>query len=152
MANHEGLFRQFSCWTRTKCNSGLPRDPASPPPLSKAIAGLKVLPCGICDTAPRQGRPVTVWDIRSDSLFADQRDTALSSGFMAAWSLPIWSTKRTTLGTVVIFHPDSRLAVPQIPKSMETAVHLAAIAIQHHHNEIEMRTLTRRLLQSQDDE
>lgn len=127
--------------------------PRVPPPLGKAIQGLKILPYdGVCGTAPRQGRPVTVWDIRTDSLFADQRDTALSSGFTAAWSLPIWSTKRTTLGTVVIFHPDSLLAVAQIPKSMETAVHLAAIAIQHHHNEIEMRTLTRRLLQSQDDE
>jgi signal transduction histidine kinase len=53
---------------------------------------------------------------------------------------------------VVIFHPDSRLAVAEVPKPMETAVHLAAIAIQHHHNEVEMRTLTRRLLQSHDDE
>jgi signal transduction histidine kinase len=127
--------------------------PRVPAPLSKAIEGLKVLPYdGISGTAPRQGRPVTVWDIRSDSLFADRRDTALSSGFTAAWSLPIWSTKRTTLGTVVIFHPDSRLAVAEVPKHMETAVHLAAIAIQHHHNEVEMRTLTRRLLQSHDDE
>jgi signal transduction histidine kinase len=126
--------------------------PRVPTPLSKAIEGLKVLPYGIYDTAPRQGRPVTVWDIRSDALFADQRDTALSSGFAAAWSLPIWSTKRSTLGTVVVFHPDSRSAVAEIPKPMETAVHLAAIAIQHHHNEIELRKLTRRLLQSHDDE
>src|SRR6202790_3216342 len=86
--------------------------PRVPAPLSRAVEGLKVLPYdGICGTAPRQGRPVTVWDIRSDSLFADRRDTALSSGFTAAWSLPIWSTKRTTLGTVVIFHPNSLAAV-----------------------------------------
>src|SRR3984893_9988712 len=53
--------------------------PRVPGPLSKAIDGLKVPPCdGTCGTAPRQqGRPVTVWDIRSDSLFADRRDTAL---------------------------------------------------------------------------
>jgi signal transduction histidine kinase len=126
--------------------------PRVPAPLSKAIEGLKVLPYGIYETAPRQGRPVTVWDIRKDSLFADRRDTALSSGFAAAWSLPIWSTKRTTLGTVVVFHPDSRSPVAEIPKPLETAVHLAAIAIRYHHNEVEMRRLTRRLLQSHDDE
>ncbi len=126
--------------------------PRVPIPLSKAIEGLKVPPYGIHDTAPRQGRPVTVWDIRSDSLFSDRRDMALSSGFEAAWSLPIWSTKRTTLGTVVIFHPDSRSPIAEIPKPMETAVHLAAIAIRYHHNELEMRRLTRRLLQSHDDE
>src|SRR5579864_2282642 len=127
-----------------------PRVPAS---LSKAIDGLKVPPCGgTGGTAPRQGRPVTVWDIRRDAVFANRRDTALSSGFMAAWSLPIWSTKRTTLGTVVIFHPNSRSAVAEVPKPMETAVHLAAIAIKHHQDEVEMRELTRRLLQSHDDE
>src|ERR1700730_12045534 len=50
--------------------------PRVPGPLSKALDGLKVPPCdGTCGMAPRQGRPVTVWDIRSDSLFADRRDT-----------------------------------------------------------------------------
>lgn len=127
--------------------------PRVPAPLSMAIDGLKVPPCeGTCGTAPRQGKPVTVWDIRRDSLFADRRDTALSSGFTAAWSLPIWSTKRTTLGTVVIFHPNSRSAVAEVPKPMETAVHLAAIAIKHHRDELQMRELARRLLQSHDDE
>src|ERR1700747_977271 len=80
--------------------------PRVPAPLSKAIDGLKLQPCDdTCGTTPRPGSPVTVGNIGSDPLFADRRDTALSSGFTAAWSLPIWSTKRTTLGTVVIFHP-----------------------------------------------
>jgi signal transduction histidine kinase len=127
--------------------------PRVPAPLGKAIDGLRAPPSdGICGTAPRQGRPVTVWDLRSDSLFSDRRDMALSSGFTAAWSLPIWSTKRTTLGTVVVFHPNSRLAVADVPTPMETAVHLAAIAIKHHQDELQMRELTRRLLQSHDDE
>jgi len=130
--------------------------PRVPAPLSKAIDGLRAPPrdstYGTCGPAPRQGRPVTVWDIRRDSLFADRRDTALSSGFEAAWSLPIWSTKRTTLGTVVIFHPNSRSPIAEVPKPMETAVHLAAIAIKHHQDELQMRELTRRLLQSHDDE
>jgi len=129
--------------------------PRVPAPLSKVIDGLK-LPAsiygGVGGEAPRQGRPVTVWDIRRDALFADRREIALSSGFTAAWSLPIWSTKRTTLGTVVIFHPHSLGTIAEVPKPMETAVHLAAIAIQHHRNEMEMRTLTRRLLQSHDEE
>jgi signal transduction histidine kinase len=127
--------------------------PRVPPPLSRALDGLKVPPCdGTCGTAPRQGRPVTVWDIRTDPFFANRRDAVVSSGFTAAWSLPIWSTKMTTLGTVVIFHPDSQSAVAEIPKPMETAVHLAAIAIKHHQDELQMRELTRRLLQSHDDE
>ena len=127
--------------------------PRVPAPLSKAIDGLRAPPCdGTCGTAPRQGRPVTVWDIRTDPFFANRRDAAVSSGFAAAWSLPIWSTKRTSLGTVVIFHPNSQSAFAEIPKPMETAVHLAAIAIKHHQDELQMRELTRRLLQSHDDE
>src|SRR5438105_5889863 len=127
--------------------------PRVPAPLGKAIDGLRAPPCdGTCSTAPRQGRPVTVWDIRKDPLFADRRETALSSGFAAAWSLPLWSTKRTTLGTVVVFHSNSRWPVGEVPRSMETAVHLAAIAIKHHQDEMQMRELTRRLLQSHDDE
>ena len=127
--------------------------PRVPAPLSKALDGLRVPPCdGTCGTPSRQGRPVTVWDIRKDPLFADRRDTALRGGFTAAWSLPIWSAERTALGTVVIFHPDSQSAVADVPKPMETAVHLAAIAIKHHQDELQMRELTKRLLQSHDDE
>src|SRR5579872_3429286 len=114
-----------------------PRVPAS---LSAAIDGLKAPPGDTTyGTAPRQGRPVKVWDIKSDPFFASRRDAVISSGFAAAWSLPIWSTKRTALGTVVIFHPDSRSAVADVPKPMETAVHLAAIAIKYHQNEAETR-------------
>src|SRR6202023_2329797 len=58
--------------------------PRVPAPLSKVIDGLK-LPAsiygGVGGEAPRQGRPVTVWDIRRDALFADRREIALSSGF-----------------------------------------------------------------------
>jgi len=60
--------------------------------------------------------------------------------------------KKDDPGEVVIFHPNSRSAVAEIPKPMETAVHLAAIAIKHHQDELQMRDLTRRLLQSHDDE
>src|ERR1700747_3572181 len=90
--------------------------PRVPGPLSKAIDGLKIPPCdGTCGTAPRQGRPVTVWDIKTAPFFANRRAAAVSSGFSAAWSLPIWSTKRTTLGTVGIFHPDSRSPSAEVP-------------------------------------
>jgi signal transduction histidine kinase len=127
-----------------------PRVPAF---LCEAIDGLKVPPCdGNCGTAVHQGMPVKVWDITRDSLFANQRSAALSTGFAAAWSLPIWSTMRTALGTVFIFHPESQMPFVEIPKAMETAVHLATIAIKHYRIEAETRELTRRLLQSQDDE
>jgi signal transduction histidine kinase len=127
--------------------------PKVPAPLGVAIDGLTApTPDDTHGTHPRQGRPVTIWDIRRDSFFADRRDTVLSTGFTAAWSLPIWSTKRTPLGTVVIFHPDSRAIAAEVPKSTETAVHLAAIAIKHHQNELEMRELTKRLMQSHDEE
>jgi signal transduction histidine kinase len=148
-----GAVSAVLMFDETEMKFRLVAGPRVPTLLTKAIESLQVPPCDdISDTAPRQGRPVTVWDIRSDSLFADHRETALSSGFTAAWSLPIWSAKRTTLGTVVIFYPDSGSPVVEIPKSMEIAVHLAAIAIQHHHNEVEMQALTRRLLQSHDEE
>ena len=126
--------------------------PRVPAPLSEAIDGLKAAPCDDARSTARRGMPVKVWDIRKDSLFANRRAAALSSGFTAAWSLPIWSTKRAALGTVFIFQPESQTPIVEVPKAMETAVHLATIAIKHYRTEAEMRELTRRLLQSQDDE
>jgi signal transduction histidine kinase len=125
--------------------------PGIPKALSEVVDGLTI-PATIPSTKSNGDRPVAVWDIRTESIFAPRRDAALKSGFVAAWSLPIWSTERKLLGTVVIFQPKYRSPLAELLRRVETMCNLAAIAVNHHHREKELRELSRQLLLSQDNE
>ena len=124
--------------------------PRIPKTLGEAVDGLTI-PATI-PSRIQSGRPVAVWDIRTESIFAPRRDAALTSGFAAAWPLPIWSAERKFLGTVLIFQREYRSPPAQLPKRVEMTFNLASIAVNHHHKQKELRGLSRQLLQSQDDE
>lgn len=99
-----------------------------------------------------QEGPVPVADMRSDPSFAACWKLALSQGVQAAWSVPIFSRERKILGTLILFYP-----TPQPPgdpdfQLLEHVIHMAAIAIECHRNEEELREFSRRLCQSQDEE
>ncbi len=125
--------------------------PGIPKTLGDVVDGLTI-PAMISGTRYGADRPVAVWDIRTESIFGPRRDAALKSGFVAAWSIPIWSMEKKLLGTVVIFQPKYRSPLAELLRRVETTFNLAAIAINHHHREKELRDLSRQLLQSQDDE
>ena len=102
--------------------------------------------------AGHEGKPVPVADLRSDPSFAACWDMALSQGVQAAWSAPILSKDRKILGTLILFYPTPQPPGERDLELMEQAIHMAAIAIECHRNEEELREFSRRLYQSQDEE
>jgi signal transduction histidine kinase len=99
-----------------------------------------------------QGKPVPVADMRSDPSFAACWDLALSQGVQAAWSAPILSKDSKILGTLILFYPTPQPLGERDLELMEQVIHMAAIAIECHRNEEELREYSRRLYQSQDEE
>jgi signal transduction histidine kinase len=100
----------------------------------------------------RQEKPVPVADMRSDPSFAACWDLALSQGVQAAWSAPILSKDGKILGTLILFYPTPQPLGERDLELMEQVIHMAAIAIECHRNEEDLREFSRRLYQSQDEE
>jgi signal transduction histidine kinase len=117
---------------------------------TKAFDGLKVPSYGsFLSTA---GKRVPVADMRNDPSFAACWDLALSQGVQAAWSVPILSKDRKILGTLILFYPTPQPPGERDLELMEQAIHMAAIAIECHRSEEDLREFSRRLYQSQDEE
>ena len=95
---------------------------------------------------------VPVADMRGDPSFAACWDLALSQGIQAAWSAPILSKDGKILGTLLLFYPTPQPLGERDLELMEQVIHMAAIAIECHRNEEELREFSRRLYQSQDEE
>src|ERR1041385_4113166 len=90
--------------------------------------------------------------MRGDPSFAACWDLALSQGIQAAWSAPILSKDGKILGTLLLFYPTPQPLGERDLELMEQVIHMAAIAIECHRNEEELREFSRRLYQSQDEE
>jgi len=107
---------------------------------------------GFCSSAEGQGRAPTVDDIDSDPLFAVHREAALRAGLQMAAFHPILSIEKQILGALALSYPQRQSWPKPDSEIVERAIHLAAIAIECHRNEQELREFSRRLSQSQDDE
>jgi signal transduction histidine kinase len=131
----------------------LAADPKVPKIWNEAFEGMKVPSfASFQSLAGHQEKPVPVADLRSDPSFAACWDLALSQGVQAAWSVPILSKDRKILGTLILFYPTPQPPDERDLELMEQVIHMAAIAIECHRNEEELRAFSRRLYQSQDEE
>jgi signal transduction histidine kinase len=127
--------------------------PKVPKIWNEAFEGMKVPSfASFQSLAGHQEKPVPVADLRSDPSFAACWDLALSQGVQAAWSVPILSKDRKILGTLILFYPTPQLPGERDLELMDQVIHMAAIAIECHRNEEELREFSRRLYQSQDEE
>lgn len=97
-------------------------------------------------------KPFPVADMRNDPSFAACWDLALSQGVQAAWSVPILSKDKKILGALILFYPTPQPPGERDLELMEQVIHIAAIAIECHRNEEDLREFSRRLYQSQDEE
>ena len=110
-------------------------------------------PCaGFCGSDGLQKELVIAGDIDSDPLFEAHREAARRDGLQVVRSIPIFSRERQILGVLALFCPQTQRPSEQNVQIMERAIHIASIAIECHRNEEELRELSRRLSQSQDDE
>lgn len=105
-----------------------------------------------CDTMEYQGRALMAGSINIDSLLAVHREAALREGLQMACFRPILSVEKQVRGALALSYPQHQRRPEPDSEMMERAIQLAAIAIECYRNEHELRELSRRLSQSQDEE
>jgi diguanylate cyclase (GGDEF)-like protein/PAS domain S-box-containing protein len=95
------------------------------------INGLRIGPkIGSCGTAAYRREAVVVSDISKDPLWEDYRELALEHGLRSCWSTPILSHQRAVLGTFAMYSKEVREPSGADKALVETALRLAAIAIE----------------------
>ncbi|MDB5358535.1 MAG: multi-sensor hybrid histidine kinase [Phycisphaerales bacterium] len=108
--------------------------PSLPAGYCRALEGLPIGPeAGSCGTAIFRGKPIITPDIQSDPLWANYRDLAARFGLKACWSQPIFSSERKVLGSFALYPQECRGPDESEARLIESAAHLAGIAIDHYH-------------------
>jgi hypothetical protein len=123
--------------------------PSLPPDFSRLVDGLPVGPTvGSCGTAAHRRERVVVEDIATDPLWVDGAAAALAHGLRACWSTPIFSAERSLLGTFAMYHYEPRGPTAGELAWIETASHIAAIAIQRDRDDARLRRNEEQLRQA----
>ncbi|MFN7956158.1 MAG: PAS domain-containing protein [bacterium] len=124
-----------------------PRLPAS---YTAALEGVAIAEgSGSCGTAAYRAAPVVVADIATDPLWKDWRALALAHGLAACWSTPIFDSAQRVLGTFAMYARQPSLPEERHRRWVETATHIAAIAITRDREESSLRASERRLAEAQ---
>jgi len=114
--------------------------PNLPGEFSRAIEGAHIGPqAGSCGTAAYRGERVIVRDIETHPYWKDYRQFALPHGLRACWSSPIFSPAREVLGTFAVYYPEPREPKEDELHWVDSATHLAAIAIMKNQGELALR-------------
>ena len=104
--------------------------PSLPSAYIQAIDGMAHGPCsGFCANGTRRGQTIIVADIRSDQLWANYRELALSYGLRACWSTPIVSKEGELRGVFALYYRETRTPSAPDLEMIARATHWAAIAL-----------------------
>lgn len=102
--------------------------------------GLKIGPSvGSCGTAAYTRQRVIVTDIEHDPRWENLRELALCHDLKACWSEPIFSSEGQVIGTFAMYYRYPRIPSENELHIIETAAHLAGVAIQHKRSQEELR-------------
>ena len=106
--------------------------PSLPERYVQALDGLPVGPTATAlGSAAYRGEPILSTDLATDPLWSDRRDLALEHGLRTCWALPIRAGDRRVLGVLALYaRRPSRPSQADL-QLLETAVRLAALAIDH---------------------
>jgi PAS domain S-box-containing protein len=114
--------------------------PSMPRDYLAALNGLPIGPAaGSCGTAMFRKQTVIVSDILNDPLWAPYRNAAAHYGLRACWSMPILLDKDTVLGSFAMYYKDVREPNDDDRRLIQTATHLAGIAIARTRREEELQ-------------
>ena len=106
--------------------------PSLPAEFVAAVDGQPIGPsAGSCGTAAYRKEAVFVQDIATDPLWAVYKAVALPHGLRACWSTPILDAQRKVLGTFAMYYREPGLPQPQHRQLIDTATHIATMAINH---------------------
>lgn len=101
-----------------------------------AIDGLAIGPsAGSCGTAVHRAETVIVEDTRTDPLWESYRHLAERYNLRACWSIPMRNSAGNVLGAFALYHHEPRRPTPEQLQMLESATHLAGIAIERNRTE-----------------
>jgi len=107
---------------------------------SDAVGSMLIGPQGgSCGTAVYRKKPVYVTDILSDSIWEHYRHLLMPYGIRAVWSQPLFTSDGKALGTFAIHYRDARSPDAADLQLIESASHIARIAIERHLHEESLR-------------
>ena len=90
---------------------------------------------GSCGTAVYRKEPVYVNDILTDPVWDHYRHRLLPFGIRAVWSRPLFTNEGRALGTFAIHYREARSPDTVDLQLIESASHIAGIAMDRHRNE-----------------
>ncbi|WP_434557086.1 sigma 54-interacting transcriptional regulator [Tunturiibacter psychrotolerans] len=94
---------------------------------------------GSCGTAVYRKAPVYVNDVLTDPVWDHYRHRLLPFGIRAVWSKPLFTNEGQVLGTFAIHYREPRSPDAADLHLIESASHIAGIAIERHLNEEKLR-------------
>ncbi|HEY9738138.1 MAG TPA: GAF domain-containing protein, partial [Trichocoleus sp.] len=113
--------------------------PRLPVGYQQAVDGLEIGPSvGSCGTAAYRKAPVIVSDIMTDPLWEGGRELAKLYGLRSCWSVPMSSSQGQILGTFALYYDQPHSPTDEDWQLLETAAHLAGIAIERKRTEEEL--------------
>ncbi len=125
--------------------------PSLPAEFIAAVDGQPIGPrAGSCGAAAFRREAVYVQDLRTDPLWDDYRALAMPLGLVAAWSQPIMDGNGRVLGTFAMYYRYPALPEPAHLRLMESAVHLASIAISRDREQAALEEKDARLVKAQE--
>ncbi len=123
--------------------------PSLPNFYSDAIDGILIgEKVGSCGTAAFHKKMVIVDDVETSELWADFQDLTNRANLKACWSIPLFSSQSSVLGTLAIYHD-----TPTSPSDTDIEIlnyfsNLAAMALERVYNERKQDSLIEALSQS----
>ncbi|MBD2260407.1 PAS domain S-box protein [Pseudanabaena sp. FACHB-2040] len=113
--------------------------PRLPEAYKQVADGLEVGPCaGSCGTAVYRKAPVIVSDTLTDPLWAAKRELARLHHLRSCWAVPILGAHGQILGTLAFYYSKPHSPTQEDWQLLETAAHLAGIAIERKRTEEEL--------------
>lgn len=123
--------------------------PNLPEVYNQSVDGLRIGPgMGSCGTAAHTRQRVVVEDISTHPFWKGFKP-AFEAGLCACWSEPIFSPNHELMGTFAIYYKEPRSPQPVEIELIESAAHLAGIAIGSYSEEKLRRKLEEQLLHIQ---
>jgi PAS domain S-box-containing protein len=108
--------------------------PNLPHSFIEVVDGLRIGPAaGSCGTAAYQRQQIISTHIDTDPVWADYREWIITNfDLHACWSTPILAANQRVLGTVALYHRESKAPTDRDLELMDAATHLAGIALLRH--------------------